>query len=81
MNYNILGKTKLKVSEIGFGGIQITRIPENQAINLICVPKEYLTLFFIIKLLFANQKMIEFFTRSHQHYIGGKLFKIQTLSV
>lgn len=35
MDYKILGKTKLKVSEIGFGGIQISRIDENQAINLI----------------------------------------------
>lgn len=35
MNYKILGKTKLKTSGIGFGGIMITTISESQAIDLI----------------------------------------------
>jgi aryl-alcohol dehydrogenase-like predicted oxidoreductase len=35
MNYKILGKIRLLVSEIGLGGIEITRIHESEAINLI----------------------------------------------
>jgi uncharacterized protein len=35
MRYKILGKTGLKVSELGFGAIQITRIDEADAINLL----------------------------------------------
>jgi len=35
MRYKILGKTGLKVSELGFGAIQITRIAQKDAIDLI----------------------------------------------
>ncbi|MCL6087451.1 MAG: aldo/keto reductase [Actinobacteria bacterium] len=35
MRYKILGKTNLKVSELAFGAIQITRIDQKEAINLI----------------------------------------------
>jgi len=35
MKYKILGKTKLKVSQVGFGAVQICRIPETDAIGLI----------------------------------------------
>ena len=35
MRYKILGKTGLKVSELAFGAIQITRIDQKDAINLI----------------------------------------------
>ena len=35
MRYKILGKTSLKVSELAFGAIQITRIDQKEAIDLI----------------------------------------------
>jgi predicted aldo/keto reductase-like oxidoreductase len=35
MKYKILGKTGLKVSQFGFGAIQICRIPEKDAVDLI----------------------------------------------
>jgi len=35
MNYKILGKTKLKVSELAFGAIQFARLEEHDAINLV----------------------------------------------
>lgn len=35
MNYRILGKTGLKVSEIGFGGEWLERHPEEESIELI----------------------------------------------
>ncbi|HAJ95296.1 MAG TPA: aldo/keto reductase, partial [Actinobacteria bacterium] len=35
MKYKILGKTKLKISQLGFGAVQICRIPETDAIGLI----------------------------------------------
>ena len=35
MRYKILGKTGLKVSELAFGAIQITRIDQKDAIDLI----------------------------------------------
>ncbi|MBI5332274.1 MAG: aldo/keto reductase [Candidatus Aenigmarchaeota archaeon] len=36
MPYNTLGKTSLRVSAIGFGGIPIQKIPEKQAVELLC---------------------------------------------
>lgn len=35
MNYKILGKTKSKVSEVGFGALQFSRIEQKKAINLV----------------------------------------------
>ncbi|MDZ7837772.1 MAG: aldo/keto reductase [Actinomycetota bacterium] len=35
MRYKILGKTNLKVSEIGFGAIQFARIPLKESIDLV----------------------------------------------
>jgi uncharacterized protein len=35
MKYKVLGKTELKVSQLGFGAVQICRIPEKDAIDLI----------------------------------------------
>jgi len=35
MQYRILGKTNLKVSIVGFGGIPIRRVPENEAVVVI----------------------------------------------
>ena len=35
MKYKILGKTGLKVSQFGFGAVQICRVPEDNAIDLI----------------------------------------------
>jgi uncharacterized protein len=35
MRYKILGKTGLKVSELAFGAIQIAKIDQKGAINLI----------------------------------------------
>ena len=35
MNYKILGKTGIKVSEIGFGALQFSRIEEKEAIRLV----------------------------------------------
>ncbi|MEM7819248.1 MAG: aldo/keto reductase [Candidatus Aenigmatarchaeota archaeon] len=35
MNYRILGRTNLSVSEIGFGGIPIQKINENDAVSII----------------------------------------------
>ena len=34
MNYKVLGKTGLKVSEIGFGGEWLERHPEEESIEL-----------------------------------------------
>ena len=35
MEYRILGKTELKVSVIGFGGIPVQRISKEEAIKVI----------------------------------------------
>src|SRR3989304_6464562 len=35
MRYRLLGKTGLSVSEIGFGGIPIQRVPQNEAVAVL----------------------------------------------
>ena len=35
MKYKILGKTRLKISQLGLGAVQICRIPEKDAIDLV----------------------------------------------
>ena len=35
MNYRILGRTGLRVSEVGFGGIPILRLPANEAVKVL----------------------------------------------
>ena len=40
MNYRVLGKTGLKVSEIGFGGEWLERHPEEESIELMKYARE-----------------------------------------